>query len=229
MRIVALREPGDAGAWEATLPHGADPGVLAWDAGFAVVRPLDALRDDDGELVLRLLVRDVEDEPRPHERSTGRDTDLVVDADQEPEVRQRFAAYAVVQSSRGLLATEYSDRTAVAGRWGMPGGGIDPGEDPRAAVLREVAEETSQTIELGELISVQTSHWIGRSPRDTLEDFHAVRFVYVATCQRPSEPVVVDRGGTTRSATWVPVRGWQSLNWTVNWYQLIKELPLASD
>jgi 8-oxo-dGTP pyrophosphatase MutT (NUDIX family) len=138
-------------------------------------------------------------------------------------VRQRIAAYAIVTSSRGLLATEYSDRTAVSGRWGMPGGGIDDGEQPVDAVLREVAEETDQEIELGDLVVVQTSHWIGRSPRGTLEDFQAVRLIYRATCPRPTEPQVLDLGGTTESAVWVPLDAWPTLSWTNNWDQVLRE------
>ena len=150
-------------------------------------------------------MRPVIDDPRPEVRRQGRDAGLVLGDDVRPSVRQRFAAYAVVTSSRGLLATEYSDRTAVTGRWGMPGGGLDDHEPPTSAVLREVAEETSQEIILGELIKVQTSHWVGRSPYGSIEDFHAVRLIYRASCPHPTDPVVVDEGGTTESARWVPL------------------------
>ena len=67
------------------------------------------------------------------------DPGLVLAEDDEPIVRQRVAAYAVVLSDLGLLATQYSGRTAVAGRWGMPGGGLDDAEEPTDGVLREVA------------------------------------------------------------------------------------------
>lgn len=228
MQVVGSTEEhpsaGAPPAFAEVLGHGVDPAVLAHDRGFAVLRPLDAERDPDGELVLRLLVRPVGDEPRPHVPPRGQDRDLQLPAGSEPEVRQRFAAYAVVTSSRGLLATEYSDRTAVPGRWGMPGGGIDEGEQPRAAVLREVAEETDQQVELGPLVAVQTSHWVGRSPRGTLEDFQAVRLVYRATCASPTEPRVLDLGGTTASCRWVPLAAWSSLPWTHNWDQLLREL-----
>ena len=82
-------------------------------------------------------------QPRPQPRLRGLDRGLVLE-EIDPVIRQRVAAYAVVVSEPGLLATEYSDRTAVAERWGMPGGGIDDHEEPDEAVLREVAEETSQ-------------------------------------------------------------------------------------
>jgi 8-oxo-dGTP diphosphatase len=221
--VVGITEDG-AHAFEVVLDHGADPDVLSFDRGYVSVRPIDATRASSGELILRLLVRPVIDEPRPRVVRQGRDTGLVLGAGVRPTVRQRFAAYAVVISSRGLLATEYSGRTAVTGRWGMPGGGLDDHEPPTSAVLREVAEETSQEIILGELVRVQTSHWMGRSPYGTIEDFHAVRLVYSASCPHPTEPVVVDQGGTTESARWVPVESWRTVSWTQNWRLLLTEL-----
>jgi ADP-ribose pyrophosphatase YjhB (NUDIX family) len=221
--VVGVTEHGGH-AFEVLLDHGADPNVLAFDQGYVVVRPIDADRASSGELILRLLVRQVVDEPRPEVRRQGRDAGLVLGDDVRPAVRQRFAAYAVVTSSRGLLATQYSDRTAVTGRWGMPGGGLDDHEPPSSAVLREVAEETSQEIILGELIRVQTSHWVGRSPYGKVEDFHAVRLIYRASCPQPTDPVVLDEGGTTESAKWVPLESWRSVLWTQNWQWLLSEL-----
>lgn len=228
MRVVGIPGTTPSGAGEplfdVRLAHGADPAVVAHDAGYAVVRPLEAVRTDGGELRLVLQVRPLEGETRPRPDGRGQDPGLVVPAGVQPEVRQRFAAYAVVTSSLGLLATEYSRRTAVEGRWGMPGGGIDAHEQPAAAVLREVTEETAQAVLLGDLVSVQTSHWIGRSPRGTIEDFQAVRLVYRASCPDPDEPRVLDVGGTTASARWIALDAWATLPWTHNWAQLLREL-----
>jgi ADP-ribose pyrophosphatase YjhB (NUDIX family) len=225
--VIGVTEQGGH-AFELLLDHGADPDVLAYDQGYVIVRPVDATRDISGKLILRLLVRPVVDEPRPQVRGQGRDPRLVLGDDVRPAVRQRFAAYAVVISSRGLLATQYSGRTAVTGRWGMPGGGLDDHEPPDSAVLREVAEETSQEIILGELVKVQTSHWVGRSPFGTVEDFHAVRLIYRASCPHPTDPVVLDQGGTTEAAQWVPLKSWPSVSWTQNWQVLLSELLPAS-
>jgi ADP-ribose pyrophosphatase YjhB (NUDIX family) len=221
--VVGVTEHGGH-AFEVLLDHGADPDVLTFDRGYVIVRPIDATRSSSGELILRLLVRPIVDEARPQVGRRGRDAGLVLGDNVQPSVRQRFAAYAVVISSRGLLATEYSGRTAVTGRWGMPGGGLDDHEPPTSAVLREVAEETSQEIILGELVKVQTSHWVGRSPYGTIEDFHAVRLIYRASCPHPTEPVVLDQGGTTESAQWVPLKSWRSVSWTQNWQLLLSEL-----
>ena len=44
-------------------------------------------------------------------------------------------------------------RTAVAsGTWGLPTGAIEPGEDPRRAVEREVREETGYSGQVTELL-----------------------------------------------------------------------------
>jgi 8-oxo-dGTP pyrophosphatase MutT (NUDIX family) len=208
-------------AFVSELGQGDDPRVLAFEQGYVAVRPLDALRNDHGVIQLRFAVRPREGEARPGQPSRGADAGLDADALGEIEVRQRVAAYALVTSSKGLLATEFSDRTSVPGRWGMPGGGIEDHEEPAEAVLREVAEETEQDITLGDLVEVQSSHWVGRSPRDTVEDFHAVRLIYEASCDAPTTPVVVDVGGTTESARWVPLDAWRAVAWTAGWHQIL--------
>jgi 8-oxo-dGTP pyrophosphatase MutT (NUDIX family) len=207
------------------LGHGVDPRVLAYEAGWVVLRPLEADLDEHGELRLSLRVRHRrKGDGHPRTRKPGRDRGLQTSPDEPPLVRQRFAAYAVVKSGRGLLATEYSDLTAVSGRWGMPGGGLDEGEHPVDAVVREVDEETGQAVSVGELVLVQSSHWVGRSPHGGVEDFHAVRLIYRATCPEPTDPVVHDQGGTTASARWVDLDTWQDIPWTANWRQALKRL-----
>lgn len=223
MKIIGI-DDGHEVVWSASLNHGGDPDLVAHQHGYRTVRPIDATRGAAGDLELRMLVQPAGATAAPVVPSRGQDHGLTIPVGVVPEVRQRFAAYAVVRSGRGLLATEYSDRTAVSGRWGMPGGGIDEHEEPAAAVLREVAEETSQRVVLGDLVKVQTSHWVGRSPRATIEDFHAVRLIYTARCPEPTEPVVIDLGGTTESARWVPVENWATLPWTVNWRLVLGEL-----
>jgi 8-oxo-dGTP pyrophosphatase MutT (NUDIX family) len=227
MKIIGIDQDGNV-AFGGVLDHGVDPGVLAHDRGFFAIRPIDVVRDAHGELVLRLDVRPLSGEQRPAVRPRGRDAGLVLTGGRPLIVRQRVAGYAVVLSARGLLATEFSDRTAIAGHWGMPGGGLDDHEQPAAAVLREVMEETSQTISLGELTKVHSSRWIGRNPRGEVEDFHAVRLIYRARCELPTEPIVLDSDGTTRSARWVSLDDWQSLHWTQNWREVLSEL-LAPD
>lgn len=54
----------------------------------------------------------------------------------------RPCAYAVIVDDGNLLCLE------VRGRLHLPGGGIDAGEDPKAAIVREVFEETGYRAEV---------------------------------------------------------------------------------
>ena len=223
MQILGLTDPAGDPVVTFALEHGADPVQVSNGLGFSVVRPLSADLVD-GDIVVRLLVDASPNGDAPAPRPPGRDADLVLAPGEVPTVRQRIAAYALVRSERGLLATEFSDRTAVPGLWGLPGGGIDPGEAPETSVVRELAEETGQPVDLGSLRRIQTSHWVGRAPNGSVEDFHAVRLVYDGCCSDPSDPIVSDIGGTTESARWVALDDWRSLAWTAGWQEILADL-----
>ncbi|MGI8456978.1 MAG: NUDIX domain-containing protein [Propionibacteriaceae bacterium] len=223
MRVVGVIRSGAGVATPvvaAELPHGVDPTRLLWERGYASPEPVDAVRDAAGELVLTVRVTTPAG-PEPEVCDVRVDAGLTLAAEETPEMRQRVAAYAVVVSERGLLATEFSARTAAPGGWGLPGGGVDPGEEPVDAVRREVHEETAQHVVVGALLQVQSSHWVGRAPQGTVEDFHAVRLIYRAECAHPGDPEVLDVDGTTASARWVPRELIATLDWTSGWRTLL--------
>jgi ADP-ribose pyrophosphatase YjhB (NUDIX family) len=117
---------------------------------------------------------------------------------------QRFAAYAVATDPRGrLLLTRISDGYPGGGRWHLPGGGTDYGEQPAAAVIREVAEETGQRGRLLALLGV-ASHRDPASlgPEGYPIDWHGVRAFYRVMVDQPTRPRVVDTGGSTAAARW---------------------------
>jgi 8-oxo-dGTP pyrophosphatase MutT (NUDIX family) len=213
MRIIGVEKPGGSPVFTGTLGHGADPHRLAWEKGYRIVRPLSATGGAP-DLTLTVQVgRHGRSSVLAPPRTRSMDPDLDVNGGAPPVVRQRLAAYGIVLSSRGVLATQFSDLTAVPGLWGLPGGGIDPGESPNQALIREVAEETGQDPDISHLLDVQTDHWIGRSPAKVVEDFHAVRIIYAASCAVPSDPIVNDSGGTTADASWVPLDRWSQVAW----------------
>nr|WP_246314879.1 NUDIX hydrolase [Kineococcus aurantiacus] len=122
-----------------------------------------------------------------------------------PVVRQRLACYAVVVSGGSLLLTRLSALTPSPGRWTLPGGGVDHGEHPLTAVVREVHEETGMDVTVTGLAEIGAEHFTGRSPRGVLEDFHAVRILVTAEPVQVREPEVLDVGGSTDLARWVPL------------------------
>ncbi|HEY3004034.1 MAG TPA: NUDIX domain-containing protein [Kribbellaceae bacterium] len=80
---------------------------------------------------------------------------------------------ALVYDGRRRLLLVQRGHEPDAGRWSLPGGRVEPGEDDSTALSREVAEETGLAVTVGELV--------GQVERDALDgrtyvirDYHAV-------------------------------------------------------
>ena len=116
----------------------------------------------------------------------------------------RVGAYAVIVQDGAVLLSHWNPRhPTLRGAWSLPGGGMEIGEQPAQTALREVHEETGQRVEDIRLLTVLTRHWVGRAPGGRVEDFHAVRLFHTAHCPEPTDPVVLDVGGSTSDARWV--------------------------
>ncbi|WP_395245528.1 (deoxy)nucleoside triphosphate pyrophosphohydrolase [Agromyces sp. MMS24-K17] len=59
---------------------------------------------------------------------------------------------AVVRDSEQILACRRAPGKAAAGRWEFPGGKVEPGEEPRAALKRELLEELGVHVQIGALL-----------------------------------------------------------------------------
>lgn len=123
-----------------------------------------------------------------------------------PPRRQRVAAYALLVRDEQVLLTRMSDRTRIPGRWTLPGGGIDHGEDPREALVREVYEETGLHISPGMVADVHSSHFTGPRSDGLVEDYHGIHLIFHGTVLPESEgvePRVTEVDGSTDLAAWV--------------------------
>ena len=92
------------------------------------------------------------------------------------EERTRVAAYALSTDERGrILLCRIAPSVAAGQIWTLPGGGLEFGEPPEVAVLRELAEESGYQGEIAGLADVSDrvltdSEGGGR--------MHAIRIVY---------------------------------------------------
>ncbi|GAA1956993.1 hypothetical protein GCM10009798_15450 [Nocardioides panacihumi] len=122
-----------------------------------------------------------------------------------PQV-QRVAAYAVILREDRILLSRLSDTLAKSPLWTLPGGGLDHGEDPRAAVVREVYEETGLEVSVGETAWVLSAYRANTWRRGRNVDAHALRIVYDGWVPLDSpEPKTVEVDGSTAEAAWLPV------------------------
>lgn len=61
-------------------------------------------------------------------------------------------AGALLDGAGRLLAARRSAPPELAGQWELPGGKVEPGEDPRTALRRELLEELGVAVVLGALV-----------------------------------------------------------------------------
>jgi 8-oxo-dGTP diphosphatase len=115
----------------------------------------------------------------------------------------RLAAYAVcIQDRRVLLARCVSP--AGESSWSLPGGGVEHGEDPFEAVIREVAEETGYDAVVDRLLGVDSRvipaaerRLPGPLPHQNVGIFYRVR---ITGGQLRPEP-----GGETAESVWTSI------------------------
>ncbi|PWD49691.1 DNA mismatch repair protein MutT [Serinibacter arcticus] len=117
-----------------------------------------------------------------------------------PGDRPRVSGYAVVVRDGEVLLAHLSQEPGwdLPDAWTLPGGGLEFGESPVDAVVREVREETGLDVVVGELLGIDSLvHDSSHGPA------HALRIVHRATVVggtlRP------ETGGSTDRAAWVPV------------------------
>ena len=119
---------------------------------------------------------------------------------------QRVAAYAVIIRDDRILLSRLAERLTTKELWTLPGGGLEHGEDPRDAVVREVHEETGLDVQIGETAHVYSSHQRNTWRQGRRADAHSLRIVYDGWVPVDSpEPRVVEVDGSTEEAAWKPL------------------------
>ncbi|WIM97209.1 NUDIX domain-containing protein [Actinoplanes oblitus] len=111
---------------------------------------------------------------------------------------RRVAAYGVCRAADGsVLLTRGSDLSSFPGVWSLPGGGVDHGEHPADAVVREFTEETGLTVAVSGVRTVVAD--VIALPDGPVE--HTDRIVYDVTVTAGELRPEAD--GTSDLAAWV--------------------------
>ena len=121
------------------------------------------------------------------------------DEDYSCRVDIRIAAYGVIIESGRILLAHWNEAGHTG--WTLPGGGLEPGEDPADAARREILEETGHTAELRGLVGID-SHVV--APEDRIRGgttpLHSLRIVYRAKVT--GGELRNELGGSTDEAAW---------------------------
>ncbi|MFF6778474.1 NUDIX hydrolase [Streptomyces sp. NPDC012637] len=117
-------------------------------------------------------------------------------------LRTRVSAYAVVVDDGRLLLARLAASSPVfaPGLWHLPGGGIDPGEQPVEALARELREETGLELATARLWDARTYDVERGGVRWQLTGlFYAVRL------KTAGAATVAEADGATDAVRWLPL------------------------
>jgi ADP-ribose pyrophosphatase YjhB (NUDIX family) len=110
---------------------------------------------------------------------------------------RRVGAYGICRDESGrVLLARNSGASEFPGLWTLPGGGVEQGEHPEDAVVREFAEETGFEVRRGPLRAVTAD--VFRLPSGNLE--HTDRIIYDVTIVGGALRAEAD--GTTDLVEW---------------------------
>jgi ADP-ribose pyrophosphatase YjhB (NUDIX family) len=126
---------------------------------------------------------------------------------------RRVGAYGLCFDADGrVLLARGSDRSDCAGIWSLPGGGVEQGERPDVAAVREFAEETGLAVAVTGIRAVTAD--VFRLPRiDAL--LHTDRLIFDVSVRGGS--LTSETDGTTDLVQWADpaqVRTWPLLGFT---------------
>jgi ADP-ribose pyrophosphatase YjhB (NUDIX family) len=114
----------------------------------------------------------------------------------------RVAAYGLIWRGEQLMLCRVAPTYPAAGVWTLPGGGIEFGEAPSTAAVREVEEETGLLACITGVPSIlsHTGVWPVAPRRLQPVVYHHLRFVYPMEVVGGEERVEV--GGSTDAFGW---------------------------
>ena len=93
--------------------------------------------------------------------------------------RVRVAAYALCRDDDGrVLLCHIAPSVGAGDIWTLPGGGLEFGESPAVAVVRELAEETGYRGEVDQLLDVSDRLFEDVDGQGGTDRMHAIRIVY---------------------------------------------------
>ncbi len=120
--------------------------------------------------------------------------------EREGETRStRISAYALLHRSNEILLCRLAQLVGhAAGKWTLPGGSLEFGEDPAVALIRELEEEAGYKVRPGQVAHIQSETFFS-GPHTT----HVLRLFYWA--EIIGGTLRSESDGSTDLAQWLPL------------------------
>ncbi len=133
--------------------------------------------------------------------AAGRVSGLLEDAEAQPVLTRelRLAAYVVCIRDGQVLLARFAGADDTF--WTLPGGGLDHGEDPAAAAIREAEEETGYDVVIESLLGLDSIRRCFQRNGGIEADQHTLRVIYAARVV--AGELRHEVGGSTDQAAWV--------------------------
>jgi 8-oxo-dGTP diphosphatase len=138
--------------------------------------------------------------------------------------RTRVGAYGIVVDGTRILLTQLA-LGADRGRWNLPGGGLDHGETPESALVREVREEAGLVVDSPVLFTVFTSQTVWAREGGESEDIHYVGIVFRARFAGGELRATGD-GGSCSGARWFELADLTSVELSRGATRVLREAKL---
>ncbi len=117
----------------------------------------------------------------------------------------RVACYCLIfDSEKRILLCRLNIGEQSEGSWTLPGGGIDFGEIPQEAAIREVYEETGLNVEIDRIVDAHSELFVHPE-----REMHAVRMVFLANVT--SGEIRFEENGSTDRCQFVTLEEAESM------------------
>lgn len=113
----------------------------------------------------------------------------------------RVVVGAVIVEAGRVLAARRTGPSDLAGCWEFPGGKVEDGEDPRDALIREVREELSATIAIGDEVAADDAPW-------PISERYVLRLYVASVLQGELRP-----GADHDAVRWLALDELEPVNW----------------